>query len=219
VTSEVMQQLNQPYPANVFRLIIHSRVCFTGAALAWPGKVRATCRARKGVRKCHSQSQKNALEDRSQMRRKEYRNHELSGDGKINDADMTARAIDLSVLVSLEEAQGDGEPDLIVDLIDLYLDEVPRRLAAMSALLAQRDWLSLSRAAHSLKGCSAVLGAGRIPQLCEAVEQFALDHAHPVSLNVLHELHEEFALVRGAFLHEKQRRTSIRSNAQSNVKS
>ena len=143
------------------------------------------------------------------MRMKEGRNHELSGDSKINDADRTARAIDLSVLISLEEAQVDGEPDLIVDLIDLYLDEAPRRMAAMSALLAQRDWLSLGRAAHSLKGCSAVLGAGRTPQLCEAVEQFALDNAHPVSLDVLHNLHEEFALVRAAFLHEKQRRTSI----------
>jgi HPt (histidine-containing phosphotransfer) domain-containing protein len=144
---------------------------------------------------------------------KEYGNHELNGDSKINDAYRTARAIDLSVLISLEQAQVDGEPDLIVDLIDLYLDEAPRRLAAMAALLAQRDWLSLGRAAHSLKGCSAVLGAGRTPQLCKAVEQFALDNAHPVSLDVLHKLHEEFALVREAFLHEKQRRTSIRSDA------
>ena len=146
---------------------------------------------------------------------KESRNHELRGDSKINDADRTARAIDLSVLISLEEAQVDGEPDLIVELIDLYLDEAPRRMAAMATLLAQRDWLSLSRAAHSLKGCSAVLGAGRTPQLCDAVEQFAVDDAHPVNLEVLHKLHEEFALVRKAFLHEKQRRTSIRKNPQS----
>jgi HPt (histidine-containing phosphotransfer) domain-containing protein len=148
---------------------------------------------------------------------KKYRNDELSGDSKINDADRTARTIDLSVLISLEEVQVDGEPDLIVDLIDLYLDEAPRRMAAMAEQLAQRDWLSLSRAAHSLKGCSAVLGAGRMPHLCEAVEEFALDDGHPVSLTVLHQLHEEFALVREAFLLEKQRRTSIRSNAQSNV--
>lgn len=145
----------------------------------------------------------------------EYRNPELTGDSK-EVADITVRAIDLSVLINLEEAQVEGEPDLIVELIDLYLDEAPRRMAAMSALLAQRDWLSLGRAAHSLKGCSAVLGAGRTPELCEAVEQFALDTAHPVDLNVLHNLHEEFALVREAFLQEKQRRTES-SNAESNV--
>ena len=143
------------------------------------------------------------------MRMKEYGNHELTGDSRINDAARTARAIDLSVLISLEEAQVDGEPDLIVDLIDLYLDEAPRRMADMSALLAQHDWLSLGRAAHSLKGCSAVLGAGRTPQLCEAVEQFAMENAPARSVNVLHKLHEEFALVREAFLHEKQRRTSL----------
>jgi len=149
--------------------------------------------------------------------RQDYPNPELTGASKINDADRAARTIDLSALISLEEAQVDGQPDLIVELIDLYLEEAPRRLTAMSALLAQRDWISLGRAAHSLKGCSAVMGAGRTPQLCEAVEQFALDDAHPISLDVLHNLHEEFALVREAFLHEKQRRTGIRSNAQSNV--
>lgn len=142
------------------------------------------------------------------MRTNEYRNHELRGDQKINDADRTARTIDLSVLISQEEAQVEGEPDLVVDLIDLYLEEAPRRLAAMSALLAQRDWLSLGRAAHSLKGCSATLGAGRTPQLCEAVEQFALENAPAGSGNFLNKLHEEFALVREAFLHERQRRTS-----------
>jgi len=67
---------------------------------------------------------------------KEYRNHELSAASKIKEADRTARAIDLSVLISLEVVQVDGEPDLIVDFIDLYLDEAPRRMAAMSALLA-----------------------------------------------------------------------------------
>src|SRR5688572_32623117 len=41
--------------------------------------------------------------------------------------------------------------------------------------------------------------------LCEAVEQFALDDAHPVSLDVLHKLHEEFALVREAFRSEERR--------------
>ena len=142
------------------------------------------------------------------MRAKEYSNQELNGDSDVNVTDSTACAIDLSVLLELEEAQVDDEPDLIVELIDLYLEETPRCLAAMSAMLAARDWLSLRRAAHGLKGSSAVLGAGRTPQLCEAVEQLAPDSAPGVSLNVLLKLQEEFALVRQAFLHERQRRTA-----------
>lgn len=142
----------------------------------------------------------------------EYRSEHLTGDSNASVADKTAGAIDLSVLSTLEDAQAEGEPDLIVELIDLYLDETPRRLAAMSAMLAQRDWLSLRRAAHNLKGSSAAVGAGRTPQLCEAVEQFALDNSHPVNLDVLHMLHEEFGIVREAFLLEKQRRTSLKSN-------
>jgi len=39
--------------------------------------------------------------------------------------------VDLEVLYGLTEAQGDGEPDLIVELIDLYLEDTPRRVTAM----------------------------------------------------------------------------------------
>lgn len=117
-------------------------------------------------------------------------------------------AVDMTVLSSLEGAQADGEPDLIVDLIDLYLEDTPRRLAAMSALLAQRDALSLRRAAHGLKGSCATLGAARTARLCEAVEEMSRDSSLEAVATLLDELEQEFAHVRQSFLIERLKRTS-----------
>lgn len=117
-------------------------------------------------------------------------------------------AVDMTVLSGLEGAQADGEPDLIVELIDLYLEDTPRRLAAMSALLAQRDALSLRRAAHGLKGSSATLGAARTARLCESVEEMSHDSSLAAVATLLDGLEQEFAHVRQSFLIERRKRTS-----------
>lgn len=122
--------------------------------------------------------------------------------------DSAADAVDMTVLSSLQDAQADGEPDLVVELIDLYLEDTPRRLAAISTLLRQRDAPSLRRAAHGLKGSSATLGAGSTARLCEAIEQMALENSLERGPDVLNELHHEFARVRQAMLVERQKRTS-----------
>jgi HPt (histidine-containing phosphotransfer) domain-containing protein len=116
-------------------------------------------------------------------------------------------AVDMTVLTSLEEAQPEGEPDLIVQLIDLYLEDTPRRLVAMSVMLAETDVPALRRAAHGLKGSSATLGALRIARLCEAVEQKCEDNSPEAVALLWDGLQQEFARVRQAFLTERQRRT------------
>lgn len=117
-------------------------------------------------------------------------------------------AVDLTVLGHLEQVQAEGESDLIVELIDLYLEDAPRRLANMSARLAEKDMLSLRREAHGLKGSSATLGAAPLSRLCEEVEQMSQDSSPEAIASLLKELGQEFACARQAFLIERQRRTS-----------
>ena len=80
-------------------------------------------------------------------------------------------AVDSVVLLSLGEAQVGGEPDVVVELIDLYAEDTPRRLTAMRGAAAAGDLVALRRAAHGLKGSSASLGARRVALLCEELEQ------------------------------------------------
>jgi HPt (histidine-containing phosphotransfer) domain-containing protein len=122
-------------------------------------------------------------------------------------ADGLSDAVDIAVLRRLQAAQVDGEPDVVVELIDLYLDDTPRRLADISTFLVQGDALSLRQAAHGLKGSSATLGAGRTARLCEEIEQLAVDNSLVPAATLVNKLEDEFARVRQAFLWERQRRT------------
>lgn len=82
----------------------------------------------------------------------------------------TGGGVDLGVLLGYEGPREDGEPDLIVELLDLYLDNAPAKLAAMRAALVESDTTRLKYHAHYLKGSSANLGARRVAELCDELE-------------------------------------------------
>ena len=115
-------------------------------------------------------------------------------------------AVDLAVLRSYEKIQLDGEPDLIVELIDLYLQDARRRLAVMKLSLAKRNWLSVKREAHSLRGSSGNLGALQMALICDEIE--ALESRDPFPIEALLGcLEQELEQVVHIFLAERQRRT------------
>jgi HPt (histidine-containing phosphotransfer) domain-containing protein len=118
----------------------------------------------------------------------------------------TGEAVDLAVLLSLEEAQVQGEPDLIVELIDLYAEDTPRRLGAIRSAWAARDLAALRRAAHGLKGSSASLGARRVEILCEKLERSSDRELLQRGETFLTCLERELARVRLAFAEERGRR-------------
>ena len=116
-------------------------------------------------------------------------------------------ALDLKVLTSFAEVQIESEPDLIVELIDLYLEDAPRRIASLHEAAAVADEKGLRRAAHTLKGSSANLGALRIAELCEQIERAEGDDALQKVRIVLRTMEREFEFVRRAFSAERLRRS------------
>jgi HPt (histidine-containing phosphotransfer) domain-containing protein len=120
--------------------------------------------------------------------------------------DALGEAVDLVVLLSLEEAQVEGEPDLVVELIDLYADDTPRRLDAIRSALAARDLAALRWAAHGLKGSSASLGARHVGILCEKLERLSGRELLQEGDMLLTCLERELARVRIAFADERSRR-------------
>ncbi len=120
--------------------------------------------------------------------------------------DASAEPVDLAVLLSLEEAQVAGEPDLVVELLDLYVEDTPRRLDAIRGALAASDLASLRRAAHALKGGSASLGARHMTVLCEKLEQLSGPELPQGGGMLMTHLEREFARVRLAFAAERGRR-------------
>jgi HPt (histidine-containing phosphotransfer) domain-containing protein len=108
--------------------------------------------------------------------------------------------IDLSGLTSLADLRSIGEPDLIVELIDLYLEDASERIQAIKAAAARADATVLKQAAHTLKGSSAGLGFHQIAELSEQLEQLDWRDSHS-RLDALTELLQyRFARLRKALL-------------------
>lgn len=114
-------------------------------------------------------------------------------------------AVDLATLRAFEDAGVEGEPDIVVELIDIYLESAPRLVAAVREAAATGDTASLSRAAHNLRGGSASLGAWRVAALCEEIEAARPLSSHEAAA-LAARLEEEFELARLSFEAERRRR-------------
>jgi len=78
--------------------------------------------------------------------------------------------LDMSVVEELLSISDDGDPELLMDLIQMFLDDGPAKIAALTQGLAAGDFDMAERAAHSLKGSSGNLGAKLLQFVCEDMQ-------------------------------------------------
>jgi len=71
-----------------------------------------------------------------------------------------------------------SDPDL-GGMVDLFLDEMPERVANFLNLLGQQDWKELGRAAHQLKGAAGSYGFKQISP-CAARLEDAVEDGLPI---------------------------------------
>jgi len=74
---------------------------------------------------------------------------------------------------ALERLRTLGGPTLLAKMIDLFLENTPKRLAAAGAGESSGNWYEVERAAHSLKSSAANLGLTGLQSLAREVEEFA----------------------------------------------
>lgn len=128
---------------------------------------------------------------------------------RMTNADDSAKSVDevdMTVLNGFQEGQRVGEPDLIVELIDLYLRDAPERLDAIRAAAVKKNAILLNRAAHALKGSSASIGIRQIAEVCEELEQSDCEVAPERVEALVQLLAHKFARVRKVLAAERQRR-------------
>lgn len=63
--------------------------------------------------------------------------------------------------------------DLVAELVAAYLSDAPRLYAGLVEALRADDSERVRRQAHKLKGASLSLGASRLVELCQLVEERA----------------------------------------------
>lgn len=65
------------------------------------------------------------------------------------------------------------DPGFLRELVDIYLQDTPQRLAELETALAKGDGPGLIRAAHTIKGSSGNFGATTLARLAQEIEALA----------------------------------------------
>ncbi len=115
----------------------------------------------------------------------------------------TAAHLDHSALAEIIGDDAIHGRKLLVELLDLFLRGSPEQLARMAAQCRDKQFEALRETAHSLKGSSATLGAGRLAQLCRRLEIVAHEGDLAGSKALVEGIREEFTTVAGLLGKEK----------------
>ena len=87
---------------------------------------------------------------------------------------MSARdVLDPAVVERLRQLTPPGEPDVLHEVLTLFLTEVPKKIDALRAAVAAGDMAAVQRTAHSLKGSSGNIGARALYDVCRRLDDDA----------------------------------------------
>jgi HPt (histidine-containing phosphotransfer) domain-containing protein len=100
------------------------------------------------------------------------------------------------VLKELQEAVG-GEK-LMNDLLAIFLENASKLVSDLEQAIAQGDAEKLMRAAHSLRGSSATLGASSLATLCQKLETMGRERQLEGAAAQMAQLETEYARVKAA---------------------
>ena len=81
------------------------------------------------------------------------------------------QVLDMAVVDELLSLSDDGDPELLLDLIQLFLDDGPAKIESLTQGLDEQDFEKMERAAHALKGSSGNLGAVLLQDACEQMQE------------------------------------------------
>ena len=84
-----------------------------------------------------------------------------------------AVTLDPTMLDSFRSLRVPGQPDPVAELVDLFLADLPNRLAALRSAVSERNLPAVKSASHTLKGSASNVGGRRLAALCADLELLA----------------------------------------------
>jgi histidine phosphotransfer protein HptB len=78
--------------------------------------------------------------------------------------------VDLQSIENLRELNPGDNDEFLREIISIYLEDTPARIAELEQSLAAGDVPKFTRAAHSIKGSSSNLGAMIVRKIAETLE-------------------------------------------------
>ncbi|MFZ0658227.1 MAG: Hpt domain-containing protein [Candidatus Binataceae bacterium] len=93
--------------------------------------------------------------------------------------------LDHEIIDDLKDISADPTDDVIPVLLGMFFQELPARITAIRTLARAPDLSELARAAHRMKGSSALIGASRLAGICGALESIGDRVAAPEAMEDL----------------------------------
>jgi HPt (histidine-containing phosphotransfer) domain-containing protein len=99
----------------------------------------------------------------------------------------TIKVLNLEVALELM----DGDADLLKEVLQIFIDDVPRKINGLRNALDSADADAIRFEAHSLKGSSANIGAELIRELAFKIEQAGKEHQIGTAVELFEKLESE----------------------------
>jgi HPt (histidine-containing phosphotransfer) domain-containing protein len=104
-------------------------------------------------------------------------------------------SIDPDAIANLRELNpGDGG-EFLREIVNIYVEDTPKRILDLKTCLASGDVKSFTRAAHTIKGSSANVGAQVLKGIGERMEQLSRTEGLGAIAPLVAEAESEFAKV------------------------
>ena len=82
----------------------------------------------------------------------------------------SVQVLDSEAIENLRALGDEGDDTFLREIIGIYVEDVPQRLADLKAARAANDRPLFTRSAHTIKGSSANVGAAEVRALAEKLE-------------------------------------------------
>ncbi|MDB6094119.1 MAG: hypothetical protein JWM32_1681 [Verrucomicrobia bacterium] len=87
--------------------------------------------------------------------------------------------IDPEAIENLRALDESGNDEFLREILGIFLEDVPHRIAELDEAIASGDVGRFTRAAHSIKGASSNVGANALRAVAEQLE--SRSHAEPLT--------------------------------------
>jgi|GEM_PF-6486448 len=81
------------------------------------------------------------------------------------------KSVSVSTLKKLKMAYG-SDSTLVQELIEMFLKSAPKKIENILQAVQNKDWKTVEKEAHSLKSNAKTLGAERLGEFCETIEDY-----------------------------------------------
>jgi len=97
-----------------------------------------------------------------------------------------------------------GDEDLADEILDVFMDDAPRKITAIKKAINNGDTLSVQNEAHALKGASANIGALALQKTAYQIEIAGGEKDLDKSLSLIQKISDQFEELKKVALKDTQ---------------